>query len=291
MNQFIDLDKIIKDKSPGAYKWMPGFLIRYLKRVIHQDRLNAFQGRAQHLKGLDYCAATIEELNVNIATSGLHHIPSQGGFILASNHPLGGIDGIALIHVIGKLRADVRFLVNDLLTRLQGFGEIFVPVNKVGSTSMDNLRRIETEFASDRAILIFPAGLVSRKLKTGIKDLAWNKSFVVKTIKYQRPLIPVYIGGQLSSWFYGLSKVRKALGIKANIEMLYLADEMFALEGTQLNITIGKAIPYQTFDLTRTTLEWAQCLRDFVYTLQYNHDADFGDFNAQWQQQAAAIVE
>jgi putative hemolysin len=275
MDRFIDVEKILKDKNPGAYKWIPGFLISYLKRVIHQDDLNEFQARAQHKKGLEYCAATVERLKLKVNITGLENIPKTGGFILASNHPLGGLDGIALINEVGKVRGDIRFLVNDILTRLVGFAELFVPVNKVGSTSLENLRRIEEIYASEHAVLIFPAGLVSRKNNGVIKDLDWHKSFITKSIKYNKAVIPVHISGQLSSWFYGLSKVRRALGIKANIEMLYLADELFSLEGTTMHITIGKPISAQTFSTEKTPAVWANEIREFVYELPNNSTNEF----------------
>jgi putative hemolysin len=275
MDRFIDVEKILKDKNPGAYKWIPGFLISYLKRVIHQDDLNEFQASAQHKKGLEYCAATVERLKLKVNITGLENIPKTGGFILASNHPLGGLDGIALINEVGKVRGDIRFLVNDILTRLVGFAELFVPVNKVGSTSLENLRRIEEIYASEHAVLIFPAGLVSRKNNGVIKDLDWHKSFITKSIKYNKAVIPVHISGQLSSWFYGLSKVRRALGIKANIEMLYLADELFSLEGTTMHITIGKPISAQTFSTEKTPAVWANEIREFVYELPNNSTNEF----------------
>jgi putative hemolysin len=275
MQRFIDVEKILKEKNPGAYKWIPGFLISYLKRVIHQDDLNEFQASAQHKRGLDYCAATIERLRLDINITGIENIPKEGGFILASNHPLGGLDGITLIHEVGKVRQDIRFLVNDILTKLEGFGELFVPVNKVGSTSLENLRRIEQIYASDNAVLIFPAGLVSRRNNGIIKDLDWHKSFISKSTKYNKPVVPVHISGKLSEWFYGLSKVRRALGIKANIEMLYLADELFSLEGTKMEIRIGKPISAQTFDNRKTPAVWAATVRDFVYELSQNPNAEF----------------
>ncbi|MFM2386082.1 MAG: hypothetical protein RL660_839 [Bacteroidota bacterium] len=278
MNKFIDVAKILKDKNPGAYKWMPGFLISWLKRIIHEDRLNAFQSRAHHLRGLDYCDATIEELGLKIVCKGLENVPTEGGCILVSNHPIGAMDGISLLQQIGRRRKDVRFLVNDILTRLQGFAELFVPVNKVGSTSMDNLRRIEEVFASDMAVLVFPAGLVSRKQGDVIQDLAWNKSFVVKAQKYNKPIIPVHISGRLSNWFYGLSKFRKMIGIKANIEMLYLADEMFGMEGSTITITIGKPIAPETIDKRFNAQQWAACFRAYIYDMAQNPESDFAEF-------------
>ncbi len=276
--KYIDIHKIFKDKNPGAYKWTPNFLINYVKKIVHEDQINALQNRATNLTGFAYCAEAMKEVGMHIHCKGIENIPQQGGFILASNHPLGGIDGMALLQTVGTVRQDIRFLVNDLLKSLENFGELFVPVNKLGSTSLQNLRRIEEEYKSERGVLIFPAGLVSRRQKGVIKDLDWNKSFVTKAVHYNKPIVPVHLSGQLSNWFYNLSAARKMIGIKANLEMLYLADEMFAQKGKDFFITIGQPIEASVFTKDKKTNEWANLVRDFVYELSTNPNAMFANF-------------
>jgi putative hemolysin len=281
--KYIDVQKVFQEKNPGAYKWTPQFLINYVRRIVHEDDLNRFQNAAADKFGFDYCDAAVAEIGIGVQHNGTENIPTQGGFILASNHPLGGVDGIALIQVVGRVRKDIRFLVNDILKKLENFGDLFVPVNKLGSNATENLRRIEEIYASEQGVLIFPAGLVSRKNGDIIKDLEWHRSFITKAIKYNHPIVPTHLSGQLSKWFYGLSAFRKMIGIKANIEMLYLADEMYAQGNKSMTITIGKAIPASAFDKTRKPAEWANILRDFVYTLPNTNHTDFTTFAAQWQ--------
>jgi putative hemolysin len=280
--KYIDIRKVFKEKNPGAYKWTPSFLIDYVRRIVHEDDLNRFQNINNDVLGFDYCHQAIKEFGLQIITTGIENIPTQNGFILASNHPLGGIDGISLLHEVGKVRTDVRFLVNDILKTLKNFGDLFVPVNKLGSNASDNLRRIEEYYASTDGVLLFPAGLVSRRNNNKIKDLEWHKSFVTKCIKYNQPIIPTHLDGQLSNWFYNLSAFRKTIGIKANLEMLYLADEMYKQNGNTLHITIGKPIPANALDKRHKPAVWAQIIRDFVYTLPQNRDADFNSFAQQW---------
>jgi putative hemolysin len=281
--KYIDIHKIFKEKNPGAYKWTPNFLIDYIKKIMHENDLNRFQHTANEKMGFAYCESAIAEFGLKINTVGIHNIPKQNGFILASNHPLGGIDGISLLHEVGKVRKDVRFLVNDILKNLQNFGDLFVPVNKLGSNATENLRRIEAYYASTEGVLVFPAGLVSRRQKGKVKDLEWHKSFVTKCIKYNQPIIPAHLDGQLSNWFYNLSAFRKMIGIKANIEMLYLADEMYKQNGNTLQITIGKQIPASSLHKGNKPNIWAQIIRDFVYTLSQNSNADFDTFAAAWK--------
>jgi putative hemolysin len=276
--KFIDIAKVFKEKNLNAYRFTPNFLINYIKKIVHEDDLNSFQHREGHRFGLDYCDAAMDELKVKTDVHGLENIPKEGGFILASNHPLGGLDGIALIQCVGAVRKDISFLVNDMLTNLKNFGTLFIPVNKVGANATDNLKRIELLFASENGTMIFPAGLVSRKNDGVVKDLEWNKSFIAKSIKYGKPVVPVYLQGELSSWFYKLSKFRKKIGIKANIEMLYLADEMYKQTGKTLKIVIGKPIAAAVFTKDKTPKQWAQIVKEFIYNSANKPGLSFEEF-------------
>jgi putative hemolysin len=268
MPKFIDIEKIFKDKNPGAYKWIPSFLINYIKKIVHEDRINRFVARSENLHEFDYLDAALKEVGANITFTGLENIPQDGNIIVASNHPLGGLDGMALLQVIGKRRKDIQFLVNDILTNLKNFGRLFVPVNKVGVNATDNLRRIEEIYAGNGGVVVFPAGLVSREQEGVIKDLEWSKSFITRAQKYDRVVVPTFIKGKLSNRFYNLSKWRKRFGIKANIEMLYLADEMFLQEGASIHITFGPPIAPSVFVKSKNPKLWAQELKDYVYTLE-----------------------
>src|SRR5690606_16988352 len=237
--KFIDVRKVIQDKNPALLKWMPGFLLRYITRIAHEDDVNALMTKNGHLHGLDFVDALIEDFGVEVVLSGEKNIPLEKQVIFAANHPLGGLDGIAFMHALGKYRKDIKFLVNDLLSNITNFGSLFVPVNKHGSHGRQATAVIEETYATAGAVLVFPAGLVSRKQEEGIKDLEWKKSFISKARKYKKDIVPVYIEGKNSSFFYNLARLRKKMGIKANIEMFYLADEMFAQKGKKVTIHVG----------------------------------------------------
>lgn len=270
----LDLDSVIGNKNPALLKMMPRFVLNYLKKVIHQDDLNDIVRENGHLYGLDFLDACLKGFGVNIIYKGLENVSAEGRWIVASNHPLGGLDGMALMWVIGKIRKDIVFPVNDLLMNISNLKELFIPINKHGSNA-GNIRIIEDTFASDKAMLYFPAGLCSRKQKNGICDLDWKKSFIAKAKAYKRDVIPCFINGRNSDWFYNLARFRAFLGIKANIEMLYLVDEMFKQRDKEIVITFGKPISYTIFDKKISDLAWAQKLKNHVYTLENNLNSSF----------------
>ena len=245
---------------------MPGFGINWLKRILHEDDRNDGLDHLKHYYGLEHNSEILKYVKTEVIVSNPENIPLTGGIIFASNHPLGWLDGMALVKAVGDKRPDVRFFVNDILKGLRNYGDIFVGVNKLGNTSRQSLEIIANVYASEAAILVFPAGLVSRELKEGIQDLEWNKSFISKAIKYNKPIIPVYIEGRNSSFFYNLSKWRKRLFIKANIEMIFLPDEMFKQQCKTIHVHIGNKIDPSFFDKSHSEKDWAEKVRGYIYS-------------------------
>jgi putative hemolysin len=271
---FIDVEQLFARKNPRLLKLLPKFIFTWIKKIIHQDKINYYIYTYRDKFGLEFIDAILEEFGVrseiNIPTNLTNLtdlISPTGRYIVASNHPLGGLDGLMLMQAIGKARPDIVFPVNDLLTYVPGLKPVFIPINKHGRNT-ENLEIIENTFASGKVILFFPAGLVSRKQKGGvIKDLEWKKTFITKARKHRRDIIPVYISGRNSNFFYNLANWRRRLGIKANIEMMLLPHEMFSQKGKILRISIGQPIPHTTFDRSKTDLQWAEVVREKVYEL------------------------
>lgn len=263
----INVEKVIASKSKKALKYTPGFIISYLKRIVHQEYINDFLRVNKDKLGLDFVGALMEEFQVKVKVEGLEVIHPEKKYIIAANHPLGGLDGIALMDVVGKIRKDIIFPVNDLLMHVPNLLPLFIPINKHGSNN-ENVRIIDKSFASNALMLFFPAGLVSRRKKGLIEDLEWKKTFIRKSRDYQRDIIPTYIEGENSAFFYGLANWRVRLGIKMNLEMLYLADEMFKQYGKEIKITFGNPISYKTFDRSKKDIEWAAEVKKKVYALR-----------------------
>lgn len=260
----IDVDKIIAAKSKGTK--VPRFIVNYLKRTIHQDDINNYIVSRRNCRGIDFADDILRKFKATMDIYGLDNIPNTGRFIFASNHPMGGLDGMALISAVGKKFKVLKFPVNDMLLFLKNFSDIFLPVNKTGTTGRHAVELMDEAFKSDAQMLMFPAGLCSRKQKGQIMDLEWKKSFVSKAVETQRDIIPVYITGRNSNFFYNLAKVRKALGIKFNIEMLYLPNEMYKQEGKHIDVIFGNPIPYQSL-IGKNPKDEAAQIKQIVYKL------------------------
>ncbi len=265
--QLIDIKEVIRSKNATLARILPGFVIRYIKHIIHEDFLNEMITRHGEKKGFTFIEAMIKEFNVKIRVFGEENIPQDGRFIFASNHPLGGFDGLVLLHVLKNHFPNMKFLVNDILMNIKNLGELFIPINKHGAHSRENAKIIEGAYAGNNQILTFPAGLVSRKIKGKIIDLEWKKNFINKAIAYKRDIIPVHFDGRNTDFFYNLAKLRKFLHIKSNLEMFYLPDETYKHRNKTITVIFGKPISHEIFDNSRKPAEWAEAIKNEVYKL------------------------
>jgi len=273
MNQVqqINIDNVLKEKSPGLYKVLPRFIINWLKKTLHEKDINQILRELEDKHEIEFINNGLKKLGVKSEGIGTNNIPIKNGVILVANHPLGGLDGVAMIQQISNVRNDINFLVNDVLTHINKLKPYFIPINKHGKNSRKNLLKIDQLYKSDSCIVLFPAGLVSRRQKNKkIEDLEWKKSFVTKARKHNKTIVPVHVNGLNSSKFYNLSYWRKRLRIKLNIEMLFLADEMFKQQGTTITFTFGKPINPENLHNRFTDLEWAQKIKNHVYELENN---------------------
>ena len=265
----IDIKQVLRQKAPSAARKIPGFMVDYLIRTVHQDELNEILRRYHGEDGVAFMQELIGYFDLNLELVNEENIPAEGRYIFASNHPLGGLDGICLSAIIGgRFDGKIRYLVNDLLLYLSNLRSIFVPINKHGAQGKKNAELIEKAYASDNQIITFPAGLCSRKQNGKIQDTEWKKSFIQKAVEYRRDIVPVFFEGRNSNFFYRLANMRKALGIKMNYEMIYLPDEMFKSKHKTYSIHFGKPIPWQTFDSSRKPAEWAEWVKEIVYNLK-----------------------
>ena len=267
----IDIDEIVRGKAGAKARFVPRFVLSWLKRIIHQNEVNEFilgEGDKQGMPWLDDC---MEYLGTTLNVKGLENLPDDSDgrlFTFVSNHPLGGPDGVALGHLLGhRYNGRIKYLVNDLLMNLHGLAPFFVPINKTGKQSRDFPRLVEAVFNSPNHIIMFPAGLCSRRINGQIHDLPWQKTFITKSVETRRDIVPIRFNGRNSDFFYRIANVGKRLGLKFNIAMLYLVDELYKNRGKTFDVTIGKPIPYSTFDKSRKPQEWAAYVEDIVYKL------------------------
>ncbi len=263
----VDVKKAFYKKNPRVAKLLPGFIYWFIQRIIHQKDLNDFLSRHGQKTGIDFVNAAIKDFNISINVEGEENIPNNERYIIVANHPLGGFDGIILMHLMSKYFPDIKFLVNDILMNILNLEELFIPVNSFGGQSVEYVKRIEEEYASDSQILNFPAGICSRKIKGRIMDLPWKKSFINKAINHKRDIIPVYFGGRNSNFFYNLANLRKFLGIKTNIELFLLPGEMYKQRNKTISVNFGNSVSYKTFDKSKSHREWAKWIKDKAYAL------------------------
>ncbi len=274
MKKFIEVRKLIADKNPALLKWLPGFFIKWVERIIHQDRINDFMYENRESNAFDFCENAVKELNLKLNLKGVENIPpAPNSCIFVANHPFGGMDAITIIYLLKDIRPDITFIVNDLLMAVTNLKDKFVGVNKLGRNASQSLQKVEEQFANGTATFLFPAGLVSREIGGEVMDLEWKKTFVTKARKYNKPVIPVHIDGRLTKRFYRLAKIRKFLGIKLNIEMFFLADELFKQQDKKVNIVIGAPVSWDTFSREKSDVAWAQWMKEEVYKLKGTQEA------------------
>lgn len=266
----IDIEKVLKDKMGAKAKFVPGFLVRWLKRIVHQDEINAFLWESRDKTGVEWLEACVSYLDIKLEIEGKENLPAANDkrlYTFVSNHPLGGQDGVALGAVIGRhFDGRFRYLVNDLLMNLPGLAPLCIPINKTGSQSRNFPAMVKAGFESNNHMLMFPAGLCSRRHNGLIRDIPWSKTFISKSVEYQRDIIPIHFSGQNSNFFYRLANFSDRF-LPFNLAMVFLADEMYKNVHKSFQIKIGKPIPWQTFDKSKSPQEWAQFVREQVYSL------------------------
>ena len=267
----IDIVRIMRSKMGDNVNKVPRFLITYLRKILHEDQINAFLDEHDDIVGTPWLEACVDYLGMKLKIEGEENLPTKDDsrlYTFVSNHPLGGIDGVALGSIIGKRYDDrFRYLVNDFLLNLPGLAPLCIGINKTGSQSRNFPAMVEAGFQSNMHMMMFPAGLCSRKINGKIQDLPWKKTFITKSVQYQRDIVPIHFIGQNSPFFYRLANFSDKYVKKVNIAMIYLVDEMYKNIGKEFTIRFGKPIPWQTFDKSKTPAEWAEYVRQLVHEL------------------------
>jgi len=263
----IDMELALQEKIPDIYKKIPGVLLRSMDKIIRQDDMNRLIHDSSHLHGIPLVDWVLDQFGVNIVVKGKKLIPKKGRYIYPANHPIGGLDGLAIVSVVAKIHPLIKFVANDLLRVIKGFDSISLYIARFGQINRRNAILINKTLASEAQLLVQPAGTVSKRNPVKIRDLTWNKFFIHKAIQYKRDIIPIHVQARNSRLFYNIASFRKIFRIKSNMEMFLLPREMFNKSGKIITITVGKPIAYKTFDESRTHLEWAQKVREYVYLL------------------------
>lgn len=269
----IDIEKVFAEKNPRLAKRIPKFIYRYLKRILHVDEINEFLITYKDKKDIDFADAIIESFKIKIDVRGKENLPKEGRYIFVANHPMGALESMGFLRIVYDVfPLQVRFPVNDVLLNLKNFETIFVPINKYGAQGKMKSAQIINLYESDYQILFYPSGMVSRKIKGKITDLEWKKTFIAKAVQTKRDVVPIFIDGKNTKRFYRIGAWRSFFGIKANLEMFFLPDELYRSKNKTIKYTIGHPIPYETFDKSMRFNEWAEKVKAHVYSLKDNPD-------------------
>lgn len=241
--QQINIGEVIAKKFR---KKLPRIIVRPLEKLIRQDEINYVLREYGHYEGMAFVEKLMYYFGIKLEILGRERLPESPRSLFVCNHPLGGLDGICLSHLIGQhYQCDIRYIVNDMLLFLHPFRNIFVPVNTLRGQSRESVTRINNALSSDYPIITFPAGICSRLIDGKVQDLPWKRSFVKQALRSERDIVPLYFHGYNSRFFYRVERLRKKLGIKFNIGTALLPKEMFDAKGSHFTVAVGEPLSYQ----------------------------------------------
>lgn len=266
----INLEAVLKSKAPKLSRWVPRFAVNWLRRTVHEDVINHILDNYSSLPPQEFIRACFKEWGVSYSIHGIEKLPRDGRYLFVANHPFGGMDGMMLADKLMEYYGDVRVVVNDLLMNIAPLRPLWIPVNKHGSQTTGYVQKFDEEFYGDRPILTFPAGLCSRKIDGRVQDTEWKTSFLKKAYATQRVIVPVFVEGRLSEFFYRVSRLRKWVGMKFNIEMVWLPDEMLRQKGRHFRMIVGDPIPVADLQHFHSLREQVEEVRRRTYELGKN---------------------
>lgn len=270
MAKLIDIDAVVKQKVPQYYNKIPKFVLSFAKWLLCQKQLNEILSKYDGIEGVEFADCVTRHLNVSYSLVGEENLPKEGRYVFTSNHPLGGFDGISYIKLLGGRYTKFKVIVNDILMNLEPLRCMFLPVNTLGAQKREDMEAIERVYQSDDTqIMTFPAGFCSRYIDGRIQDIAWKKSVIRQAVDSKRDIVPMYFDGRNSIFFYSLEVLRRKLGMKFNIGLILLPwQTVRTARNKRFKVYIGKPIPWQTFDNSRTLAEWTEWLREQSYSLK-----------------------
>jgi len=265
--RIIDIEKAIRSSKSVVIRSLPRFIVSLIEKLIRQNEMNEVIHRYRHKTGVPFINDILKEWNVKIEIKGSENVPASGRFVFVANHPVGGMDAMAFLSTIYSFFPDVISPSNQLFNYIPNLHPVILGVNVFGTNTKETVEKFNKLFESDSQIMIFPAGIVSRRNKGKISDLPWQKTFVTKAVQYKRDIIPVYISGRNSDLFYNVDNIRKFLGIKMSVEIILLPREMHKQRNSTFTMNIGRVIPWQELTAEKSNNEWAQEIKRQVYSI------------------------
>ena len=269
--KYIDVAASIKASNSNFLKKFPAFVVRWFEIIVRQDELNHILEKYKDCEGADFHRSIVKEFNLTFEIEGLENLPENGKCFFLANHPFGIIDGLSLTKTVIEKYGTFKAIGNESFNFVPNLRPYIALVNPYGLSSKLYVSELEKLYQSDSPITHFPAGIVSRRNKGKIQDSEWQKSFITRAVSCQRDIVPFYFYGKNSNLFYAVNLLRRALGIKTNLELILLPREMFLKRNKTIRFKIGKPIPWQKFDASMTHVQWAQKVREFVYAMPFQN--------------------
>lgn len=224
--------------------WLFKSLSFVLRHLLHEKEMKEFSDTYPHYEDIDFVEQVLEYFNISYSTRDVEkeRIPTEGRVVIIANHPIGTLDGLALIKLISEVRHDLKVVANEMLMAVKPLHNMLLPVNNMhGGTPKQHLSAIQKHLNNDGALIIFPAGEVSRLRPQGVRDTRWHSGFLRIAKQAKSPILPVYIDGKNSPLFYSVSMIYKPLAT------VLLVKEMFKQRKKHLPMRIGELIPCEAY--------------------------------------------
>jgi len=266
---FVDIDEILRKKAPN--KKFPKFLVKFMKARVHQDQANDAIMCAKEPVGLGFFDDALNYTKITYKVEGVENLDPNGRYIIAGNHPLGGPEALIIGSVLGRVYGPhFKFPVNNILSNFHPLEEFFVGINTTGGVqNREILANMRGLFDSEDQVVMYPAGKCARLRKGKVTELEWKKMFISEARRTHRDVVPMFIVGRNSGFFYFVTFLCEMLHMKVNVGMFMLVDELFGTHsGKCFRMIIGKPIKWETFDKSKSDKEWAAYVRDICINLE-----------------------
>ncbi|BCD98252.1 GNAT family N-acyltransferase [Marinagarivorans cellulosilyticus] len=273
----LDVEQTVNSRFPLFLANKPSVVrksaLRLLKRMAYQNSVNDFLASNIDKGGFEFIDAVFDyfDFSYSVSARDKANIPAEGRVVIVANHPIGTLDGLALLKLIGEVRSDVKVLANDVLASIDALAELIIPLdNMAGGSALLSYKNVQAALSQEQAVIVFPSGEVSRARPSGVKDGAWKSGFLHFSRKACAPILPVYIGAKNSLLFYSASMLFKPFGTAL------LPREMFNKRSQTIKFKVGALISpaaLSTDKLRDKAL--VKRLRKYIYNVGKNKSTPF----------------
>jgi putative hemolysin len=272
----LSIEQSLVDRLPwlAEYPRLRRPMAGVLGRLADEDGFNRVLEQAGAAEGFDFVDRVLDVLGTShhVNLGDLENVPTAGPLLVVANHPLGMQDALAVLQLIGSVRRDVRVLGNDWLATVPQLGPLLLPVDVFGKGAASRLRGVYRALERGEALIVFPAGEVSRMRPGGVRDGRWSDGFARLSMRSKAPVLPVHISARNSAMFYGLSMLAKPLSTAM------LPREAVAPGRRRIGFSIGALISADELGQRsrHSSTQAARLMRRHVYRVGQHRGLVFG---------------